>query len=145
MLRGLSYVLLYLKLPKSILPSRPPTELLPSFGLMAGGITFVAIVRLLFSCLLAPILTHCSECNTVNGMIHCDLDAMFLYVIAMGPTWPGEASCRSTGGLFTESLPAEAGLLDASLWFFRGLHFHCVLVWPLSLRCHLLRLFQFLV
>lgn len=42
--RGLTYVLMFLKPPKSILPSRPPTELLASFGLISGGIIFMASV-----------------------------------------------------------------------------------------------------
>lgn len=42
--RGFTYVLMYLKPPRSILPSRPPTELLASFGLIAGGIIFMASV-----------------------------------------------------------------------------------------------------
>lgn len=42
--RGFSYVLLYLKPPRSILPSRPPTELLTAFGLIAGGTIFMASV-----------------------------------------------------------------------------------------------------
>ena len=42
--RGFSYVLMYLKPPKSVLPSRPPTELLAAFGLTAGGIIFMASV-----------------------------------------------------------------------------------------------------
>ncbi|KAF7544255.1 hypothetical protein G7Z17_g10099 [Cylindrodendrum hubeiense] len=53
--------------PKSILPSRPPTELLASFGLISGGIIFMA-----------------SAGDTVQGMIHYDLDAMFMYTITMG-------------------------------------------------------------
>ncbi|OAA73758.1 putative domain YCR061W, C-terminal [Cordyceps fumosorosea ARSEF 2679] len=65
--RGLTYVLFYLRPPKSIFPSRPPTELLTSFGLIAGGILFLA-----------------SSADTVNGMIHYDLDAMFLYTVTMG-------------------------------------------------------------
>ena len=44
--RGFTYVLLYLKPPRSVLPSRPPTELLASFGLIAGGIVFMASVSL---------------------------------------------------------------------------------------------------
>ncbi len=44
--RGLTYVLTYLRPPKSVLPSRPPTELLASFGLIAGGVIFMASVSL---------------------------------------------------------------------------------------------------
>jgi hypothetical protein len=39
-----SYILLYLSPPKSTLPGRLPTELLASFGLMAGGLIFMASV-----------------------------------------------------------------------------------------------------
>lgn len=42
--RGFSYVLTYLKPPKSIYPSRPPTEILTAFGLISGGIIFMASV-----------------------------------------------------------------------------------------------------
>jgi hypothetical protein len=42
--RGFTYVLMYLKPPRSVLPSRPPTELLTAFGLISGGITFMASV-----------------------------------------------------------------------------------------------------
>ncbi|KAJ3528847.1 hypothetical protein NM208_g10017 [Fusarium decemcellulare] len=65
--RGLTYVLMFLKPPKSILPSRPPTELLAAFGLISGGIIFMA-----------------SSGDTVQGMIHYDLDAMFMYTVTMG-------------------------------------------------------------
>lgn len=57
--RGLTYVLVFLRPPTSVLPSRPPTELLVSFGLIAGGIIFMASV-----CDLNPVpsgleLTEC--------------------------------------------------------------------------------------
>jgi hypothetical protein len=65
--RGFSYVLTYLRPPTSVLPSRPPTELLTSFGLMAGGIIFMA-----------------SSGDTVLGMINQKLDAMFMYTVTMG-------------------------------------------------------------
>jgi hypothetical protein len=65
--RGMTYVLLYLKPPRSIYPSRPPTELLAAFGLIAGGVIFMA-----------------SAGDTVQGMIHYELDAMFMYTVTMG-------------------------------------------------------------
>ncbi|KAI1365090.1 hypothetical protein F5Y08DRAFT_190371 [Xylaria arbuscula] len=65
--RGFTYVLLYLKPPRSVLPSRPPTELLTAFGLISGGTIFMA-----------------SSGDTVAGMIHYDLDAMFFYTVTMG-------------------------------------------------------------
>ncbi|KAH8195763.1 hypothetical protein TruAng_010065 [Truncatella angustata] len=65
--RGFTYVLMYLRPPRSILPSRPPTELLTAFGLIAGGIIFCA-----------------SSGDTIEGMVHYDLDAMFFYTVTMG-------------------------------------------------------------
>ncbi|KAI0906944.1 hypothetical protein F4823DRAFT_48493 [Ustulina deusta] len=65
--RGFTYVLLYLKPPRSVLPSRPPTELLTAFGLISGGTIFMA-----------------SSGDTVAGMIHYNLDAMFFYTVTMG-------------------------------------------------------------
>ncbi|KAK3984955.1 hypothetical protein QBC44DRAFT_336060 [Cladorrhinum sp. PSN332] len=65
--RGFTYVLMYLKPPKSVYPSRPPTELLTAFGLISGGIIFMA-----------------SASDTVGGMIHYQLDAMFMYTVTMG-------------------------------------------------------------
>jgi hypothetical protein len=46
--RGLTYVIMYIKPPRSVLPSRPPTELLASFCLIAGGIMFMASVSLCY-------------------------------------------------------------------------------------------------
>ncbi|KAI0097450.1 hypothetical protein GGR51DRAFT_578114 [Nemania sp. FL0031] len=65
--RGFTYVLLYLKPPRSVMPSRPPTELLTAFGLISGGTIFMA-----------------SSGDTIQGMIHYDLDAMFFYTVTMG-------------------------------------------------------------
>ncbi|KAF4121593.1 Protein of unknown function (Ytp1) [Geosmithia morbida] len=65
--RGLTYVIMYIKPPKSVFPSRPPTELLSSFGLIAGGIIFMA-----------------SSSDTVDRMIRYELDAMFMYTVTMG-------------------------------------------------------------
>lgn len=44
--RVLTYILIYLRPPKSTLPSRPPTEILTAFGLISGGIMFMASVSL---------------------------------------------------------------------------------------------------
>ena len=65
--RALTYVMVFLKPPQSIYPSRPPTELLASFGLIAGGILFMA-----------------SSSDTVEGMIHYEMNAMFMYTVTTG-------------------------------------------------------------
>ncbi|KAG5982910.1 hypothetical protein E4U55_001145 [Claviceps digitariae] len=65
--RGLTYLLLYLQPPASVLPSRPPTELLVSFGLIAGGLIFMA-----------------SSSDTINGMIHYEIDATVMYTVTVG-------------------------------------------------------------
>ncbi|KAL2751928.1 hypothetical protein ACRALDRAFT_2114916 [Sodiomyces alcalophilus JCM 7366] len=65
--RGLTYFLLYLKPPRSVLPSRPPTELLTSFGLIAGSILLMA-----------------SSSDTVAGMEHYNLNGMFMYNVTLG-------------------------------------------------------------
>jgi len=44
--RTLTYVLVYLKPPLTTVPSRPPTELLTSFGLISGGILLMVSVSL---------------------------------------------------------------------------------------------------
>jgi hypothetical protein len=44
--RGLTYVIFYLAPPTSLLPSRPPSELITAFCLMAGGFIFMASVSL---------------------------------------------------------------------------------------------------
>ncbi|KXX78262.1 Protein YTP1 [Madurella mycetomatis] len=65
--RGFTYVLTWLRPPRSVYPSRPPTELLTAFGLISGGIIFMA-----------------SSSDTISGMIHYQLDAMFMYTVTMG-------------------------------------------------------------
>jgi hypothetical protein len=42
--RAATYILFYLSPPTSILPGRPPTELITAFCLMAGGMIFMASV-----------------------------------------------------------------------------------------------------
>lgn len=69
MARAATYVLLYLAPPKSFFPSRPPTELVASFCLISGGMIFMG-----------------SATDTVATIEANGLDAMFLFVIAMGLT-----------------------------------------------------------
>lgn len=42
--RAVTYILLYISPPTSFLPSRPPSEIISAFCLIAGGITFVESV-----------------------------------------------------------------------------------------------------
>ncbi|KAH2232825.1 hypothetical protein V6Z96_005778 [Aspergillus fumigatus] len=67
--RGMTYVLLYLKPPTSYLPSRPPTEIVASFCLIAGGLIFMLSTR-----------------NVVDSMEYYNLDAMFTFTVGMGVT-----------------------------------------------------------
>ena len=67
--RSITYLLTYLSPPTSYFPSRPPTELITSFCLIAGGIIFMA-----------------SNKDTVAVMEKYDLDAMFVFTITMGFT-----------------------------------------------------------
>lgn len=65
--RALTYITLYIRPPTSYLPSRPPTEVITSFCLIAGGITFMV-----------------SNKDTVAALESYDLDAMFTFTVTMG-------------------------------------------------------------
>jgi hypothetical protein len=67
--RFVTYFLNYLSPPKSILPSRPPTELVAAFCLMSGGLIFIFSNR-----------------DTVQAMEMYNLDAMFIFTVTMGFT-----------------------------------------------------------
>jgi len=43
--RCLMYIIMYIATPTSFLPSRPPTEVVASFRLFAGGISFIVSNR----------------------------------------------------------------------------------------------------
>jgi len=68
-LRILTYTIFYLSPPVSHSPSRPLTEILVAFCLMAGGAIFMA-----------------SNEETVGAMIYWGLDAMFIMNITVGVT-----------------------------------------------------------
>ena len=44
--RAVTYILLYINPPSSLLPSRPPSELVASFCLISGGLIFMLSVSL---------------------------------------------------------------------------------------------------
>ncbi|KAF4305665.1 hypothetical protein GTA08_BOTSDO06692 [Botryosphaeria dothidea] len=69
MARSVTYIMLYLAPPTSLLPARPPSEIVSSFCLVAGGITFMV-----------------SNKDTVGAMESMDLDAMFTFVLTVGLT-----------------------------------------------------------
>jgi hypothetical protein len=65
--RALTYITLYIRPPVSYLPSRPPTEVITAFCLIAGGITFMV-----------------SNKDTVAALESYNLDAMFTFTVTMG-------------------------------------------------------------
>lgn len=65
--RAVTYILFYVSPPTSILPSRPPSELITAFCLMAGGLIFMA-----------------SSADTIEAMEYNDLGAMFVFTVTMG-------------------------------------------------------------
>ncbi|KAF9701488.1 hypothetical protein EKO04_000860 [Ascochyta lentis] len=67
--RCLTYIVMYIAPPTSYLPSRPPTEIITSFCLVAGGITFMV-----------------SNKDTVAALESYGLDAMFIFTVTMGLT-----------------------------------------------------------
>jgi hypothetical protein len=67
--RMLTYLLMYLQPPKSIYPTRPPTELVASFCLISGGIIFCASAR-----------------DIVHYMENTGLMAMFVLTVTCGFT-----------------------------------------------------------
>jgi hypothetical protein len=64
--RGLTYITLYISPPTSFLPSRPPTEIITSFCLISGGVTFML-----------------SNKDTVAALEGCGLDAMFTFTMGL--------------------------------------------------------------
>ncbi|KAJ4986875.1 integral membrane protein [Stagonosporopsis vannaccii] len=67
--RCLTYIVMYIAPPTSYLPSRPPTEIITSFCLVAGGMTFMV-----------------SNKDTVAALESYGLDAMFTFTVTMGLT-----------------------------------------------------------
>ncbi|OAX77660.1 hypothetical protein ACJ72_08039 [Emergomyces africanus] len=67
--RAVTYIIICLKPPTSLLPYRPPSELIASFCLISGGLIFMLSTR-----------------NVVDAMEHYDLNAMFVFTVAMGFT-----------------------------------------------------------
>lgn len=67
--RGITYLITFICPPGSVLASRPPSELISSFCLIAGGLLFMASTK-----------------DIVHMMEDNDLNAMFLFTLTMGFT-----------------------------------------------------------
>ncbi|KAL9603672.1 MAG: hypothetical protein Q9219_000991 [cf. Caloplaca sp. 3 TL-2023] len=67
--RAVTYILMYLSPPSSYLPLRPPSEIVTSFCLIAGGLIFIS-----------------SNKDTVAAMERYNLNAMFIFTVTMGWT-----------------------------------------------------------
>lgn len=67
--RGVTYIITYISPPTSVFASRPPSELISSFCLIAGGLLFMASTK---------DIIHMMEVNKLN--------AMFLFTVTMGFT-----------------------------------------------------------
>lgn len=81
--RAVTYLLFYISPPTSFLPSRPPSELITAFCLMAGGLIFMASVSISVD-KIAHVLTHLQSSDTIAAMEYNDIDAMFVFTVAMG-------------------------------------------------------------
>ena len=67
--RGVTYILVYLSPPTSLLPSRPPSELVVAFCLISGGLLFMS-----------------SNADMVTALEAHQLNAMFIFTIIMAIT-----------------------------------------------------------
>lgn len=67
--RGATYLLYFIKPPTSVLPGRPPTEIVASFCFIAGGAMFMVSAR-----------------DSVQALESNGLDAMFVLTIVCGCT-----------------------------------------------------------
>lgn len=90
--RAVTYILLFLKPPTSLFPSRPPSEIIASFCLISGGLIFMLSV--------SPALTLQKDVSgfrnfpltldqtkdVIAAMEYYDLNAMFTFTIGMGFT-----------------------------------------------------------
>ncbi|KAL9091443.1 MAG: hypothetical protein Q9165_004829 [Trypethelium subeluteriae] len=65
--RAVTYIILFISPPTSYLASRPPSELVSSFCLIAGGLLFMASNR-----------------ATVTALEQYNLDAMFIFTVTIG-------------------------------------------------------------
>ncbi|KAK9246055.1 hypothetical protein V1506DRAFT_566484 [Lipomyces tetrasporus] len=67
--RGITYIIMYISPPKSYHPSRPMTEVLVSFCLIAGGAVFMS-----------------SNQETVDSLLYYGVDGMFTMNLTVGST-----------------------------------------------------------
>lgn len=67
--RGTTYLLYFIRPPTSMLPGRPPTEVVAAFCFIAGGVVFMVSAR-----------------DTVQALESNCLDAMFVFTVVCGCT-----------------------------------------------------------
>ena len=67
--RCVTYLLIHLSPPTSLLPSRPPSEIIAAFCFISGGLLFMG-----------------SASDIITGMETYGLDAMSLFTVVMGLT-----------------------------------------------------------
>ena len=65
--RGVTYITMYLSPPKSIYPSRPPTELAAAFCLISGGLVFMLSTK-----------------DIIHWIEYYQLMPMFVFTVVMG-------------------------------------------------------------
>lgn len=82
--RALTYIIFYLSPPVSVLPSRPPSELITAFCLTAGGLIFMASVSNSRSYVTDFISNLVQSHDTIEAMEVNNLDAMFVFTVSMG-------------------------------------------------------------
>jgi len=82
--RAATYVVFYLSPPTSFLPGRPPTELITSFCLMAGGLIFMSSVSFPSKRLREIGTNEMQARDTIMTMESYGLEAMFVFTVSMG-------------------------------------------------------------
>ena len=85
--RAATYIIFYISPPTSLLPSRPPSEVITAFCLMAGGIVFMASVSHHIPChkMKRKASLKLKQCRDVVSSIESNnIEAGVVFMVAMG-------------------------------------------------------------